>query len=106
MPKNNSRIRYDDSLIRLRFIGEAFEGRSVPIYELGVALIAVQRIINKTYLYQTGELLRTSWVEAEARDRIALQLGSRHHSSDGYGFTAFLSDPNILPILQQVVANA
>jgi hypothetical protein len=106
MPKDRSPIQYQDSLLRLRFVSDLFERRSVPIYELGVSLIAVQRIINKAYLFQNGELSRSSRLEGRERQRVSLQIGAREKASDGYGLIAFVSDPLIVPILQQVIATA
>jgi len=106
MPRDQSPVRYQDSLLRLRFVGEMFEYRSVPIYELGTALIAIQRIINKAYLFRNRELHPSARLEEEQRQRIALQIGARERASDGYGLVAFFSDPFIVPIIQQVIATA
>jgi hypothetical protein len=106
MPRDQSSVRYQDSLLRLRFVGEMFEHRSVPIYELGTTLIAIQRIINKAYLFRNRELHRSARLEGEQRQRIALQIGARERASDGYGLVAFFSDPFIVPIIQQVIATA
>jgi hypothetical protein len=40
----------------LKFSGEELDVRSIPIYELGDTLIAVQRIIHKTFQFENGRL--------------------------------------------------
>jgi hypothetical protein len=106
MPTERSTTFDESSLLRLRFTGEVFQRRSVPIYELGISLVSVQRIINKAYLSERGRLKKGARLEEENRQRIALQIGSRERRSDGYVLTAFFSDPFVQPILQQVIASA
>src|ERR1700742_3202198 len=106
MPRHRSTVRYEDSLLRLRFVGEDFERRSVPIYELGTTLVAIQRIVNKAYQFQNGELQQSARLDEEQRERMALQIGAREKASDGYGLVAFVIDPFIVPIIQQVIATA
>ena len=77
-------MAYDNSLIRIRFIGENLERRSVPIYELGVSLVAIQRLIHKAHLSRTQRLVRTNFPSKEERMNLALQLGERRRASDGY----------------------
>ena len=36
----------------LKFFGKQLDVRSVPIYELGDTLIAIQRIVHKTFLFE------------------------------------------------------
>lgn len=101
-------VPFSDSLLQLRFIGEHLENRSLPIYELGTALVSLQRIINKAYFFDRDpdRLDRSTKLDSESRESVALQIGSRRRDSDGYGLIPFLTDPYVLPVLQQVIATA
>ena len=69
-------------LLEIRFIGPTLESRSLPIYELGMALIAVQRIIHKASLYSDGRLEKGAHLATREREGVALQIVSRKKSSD------------------------
>ena len=48
-------MKEEPSLL-LKFSGEGLDVRSIPIYELGDTLVAVQRIIHKTFLFENDRL--------------------------------------------------
>jgi len=85
----------DEPLLRLKFWGETLDVRSVPIYELGETLVAVQRIIHKTYLVEAERLKRHSRVRNHERERLSLQISGREKSSDIYALVPFAADPAV-----------
>lgn len=93
-------MAYDDSLIRIRFIGDSLQTRSVPVYELGQALIALQRLIHKAHLSKTQRLTRSNFPSKEERIALAMQLGERRRASDGYALVPVHDDS--LPHLSEL----
>jgi len=89
-----------DEAILLKFSGEELNIRSVPIYELGDTLVAVQRIVHKAFLFENGRLSKRAQMARTERQRLSLQIRDRRKSSDAYALMPFLSDP----ILQQHLA--
>jgi len=88
--------------ISIRFLGEEFDNRSVPIYELGEVLLSLQRMINQAYLLFSSE---KSGEEDESttprmlsirskkiRQQLSLQLAGRETGSDVYNLTWFAND--------------
>lgn len=74
-PNDRNTIPFRNSLIRLRFIGDQLENRSLPIYELGSTLISMQRIINKAYLFEREDLYRSAKLSREVRERVRRREG-------------------------------
>lgn len=77
----------------LKFSGEELDVRSVPIYELGDTLVAVQRIIHKTFLFQNDRLKKHAQLTQDERKRLSLQISERRKSSDLYALVPFAVDP-------------
>lgn len=84
---------YENSYVKIRFIGEGLETKGIPIYELGQTFIAFQRIINKAYLFKNQKLKKGMALSTEERRTCALQMIGRKKESDGYGLSPFLTDP-------------
>lgn len=82
-----------EATLALRFIGENLDTRSVPIYELGDSLIALQRIVHKAHLLHTGRLKPGARLSQDERMRLSLQIVERRKSSDLYQLAPFLADP-------------
>lgn len=99
---NTNEIPFEQSLLQVRFIGE-LDGRSVPIYDLGISLIAIQRMIHKAYLAQQGYLEDTSHLSERLRLELSFQIGSRKNASDGYGLIPILSDPDIIKSIEIIL---
>ena len=76
----------------LKFSGDELDIRSVPIYELGDVLIAVQRIIHKSYLANVDRQRNYAHLTQDERRRLSLQIQDRRKSSDLYGLVPFLTD--------------
>lgn len=77
----------------LKFSGKELDVRSVPIYELGDTLVAIQRIIHKTYLFKNDRLKKNAHLTQDERQRLSLQISERKKSSDLYALTPFAADP-------------
>lgn len=92
-----------NELLEIRFTGPALETRSMPIYELGMALISIQRIIHKTSLYDDGRLEKGAHLATRERESVALQIGSHRKGSDLWGLTPYLTDPATGPVIQGLV---
>ena len=86
--------------ILLKFSGEGLDMRSVPIYELGDTLVAVQRIVHKAFLFENSRLTKHAQLTQIERKRLSLQIHDRRKSSDAYALIPFLSNP----IVQQCLA--
>lgn len=77
----------------LKFSGEELDVRSIPIYELGDTLVAVQRIIHKTFLFENDRLKKHAQLTQEERKRLSFQISERRKSSDLYALIPFAADP-------------
>jgi hypothetical protein len=100
---NQNEISFEKSLIQLRFMGSELSSKSVPIYDLGVLLIALQRIVHKAYLAQQGSLEDTNQLTEQERLRLSLQISSRKNASDGYGLIPFLTDDSVIKSIEIVL---
>ncbi|GAB5562656.1 MAG: hypothetical protein SynsKO_43030 [Synoicihabitans sp.] len=78
-------MNYDESLVKLRFVGEKLDQKAIPIYELGTALVALQRLIHKAHLSRLDRLSESNYPSKKERINLALQLGARRRLSDAYG---------------------
>ena len=103
--------------IRIRFVGKKFDTRSVPIYELGEVLVALQRMINRAYLFSLSDLgedeealLRRRSIHSKSmRQKLSLQLASREEGSDVYNLTWFADNVGVQVVkamLSQVASAA
>ncbi len=85
----------DEPSLWIKFSGEELDVRSVPIYELGDTLVAVQRIIHKTFQFENGRLKKGAHLTQEERKRLSLQISERRKSSDLYALIPFSADSAI-----------
>ncbi len=83
----------EEPSIWLKFSGEELDVRSIPIYELGDTLVAVQRIIHKTFQFENGRLKKGAHLTQVERKRLSLQISERRKSSDLYALIPFAADP-------------
>jgi len=84
----------DSGLITLRFLGE-LNGETVPIYDLGQSLVAIQRIVHKAHLSEVGQLTWAAKLPREQRQRLALRVARHEEGSDVYQLVALLDNPGI-----------
>jgi hypothetical protein len=103
--------------VSVRFVGNKFDTRSVPIYELGEVLVALQRMINRAYLFslsdigdEKGALLGQTSIHGKSmRQKLSLQLAGREKGSDIYHLTWFADNVGadaVRAILSQVASAA
>lgn len=85
----------DSPSVWLKFSGAELDLRSVPIYELGDTLVAVQRIVHKTFLFENDRLKKHAQLTQAERARLSLQISERRKSSDLYALIPFIADPTI-----------
>jgi hypothetical protein len=95
MPANPSNL----GLLEIRFQGAELRNRGVPIYELSVSLIALQRMVHKAHMLETQQEASRPFLSYEQRSNLALQLGYRHRGSDEYGLIPLLANPTVAQIL-------
>ena len=93
----------NDELLKIRFTGPSLDNRSLPIYELGTALIAIQRIVHKTHLFEKGRLEKGARLPAGERETVALQISSHQKGSDVWNLAPYLSNSAYGPIIQGLV---
>jgi len=81
-----------EPMLWLKFSGKSLDVQSMPIYELGDTLIAIQRIIHKTFLHDQERLKKHAQLTQEERKRLSLQITERKKSSDLYALVPFVAD--------------
>ena len=86
-------MTHDSPSLWLKFSGPELDIRSVPIYELGDTLIAIQRIVHKTFLFENDRLKKHAQLTQAERARLSLQISERKKSSDLYALIPFIADP-------------
>jgi hypothetical protein len=102
MNYKSKKISYDNSLFTLRFIGDGFDLHGASIYDLGIAFMTFQRLLNKTFLLTRDRLEKGAFPKRNERQMLAMQIGERRKASDGYGLVPLLTDPTNLQILRFV----
>jgi len=102
MDKNMSK---QESILWLKFIGKELDIKSLPIYELGTVLIALQRIIHKAYLFEKNSLSKCTKLSPVERRNCALQIGAHNKSSDEYGLISFITDPVVINHIKTLVVD-
>jgi len=83
-------------LLSLKFSGEAIEKHIMPIYELGSTFIAIQRIVNKTHLFNLKKLENGAKLSFQERKETALRISGIREGSDEYGLIPFITDPVVI----------
>lgn len=102
MNYKSKKSSYDNSLFTLRFMGDGFDLHGASIYDLGIAFMTFQRLLNKTFLLTRDRLEKGAFPKRDERQLLALQIGERRKASDGYGLLPLLTDPTNLQILRFV----
>jgi hypothetical protein len=69
-------------VLTIRFVGEQLKKQGLPIYELGLAFVAVQRIVNKAFLALEKRLDKGSFPNRREREILALQIACYEKRSD------------------------
>lgn len=92
-------------LLTLRFSGRVLQAETLPVYELGSALIGVQRMIHKAYIEDAFAGGRDTGLPRRVRERLALQIGDRRRGSDIYDLTTFLKLADASPTVSALIAH-
>lgn len=80
-------------VLTIRFVGEQLKKQGLPIYELGLAFVAVQRIVNKAFLALEKRLDKGSFPNKREREILALQIACYEKRSDFFALTPLIFDP-------------
>ncbi len=80
-------------VLTIRFVGKQLKTHGLPISELGLAFVAIQRIINKAFLALEKRLDKRSFPDRREREILALQIACHEKRSDLFGLTPLILDP-------------
>lgn len=83
-------------IFSIRFNGEQFDHRNLPIYELAHVFIGVQRLFHKAYLANEERLEKGTIPHKAERRMLALQIGTHKKGSDYYGLLPFIAEPTVI----------
>ena len=83
--------------IQIHFKGKSLDDRSVPIYELGESLIAIQRIVQRAYLIVSENDQQKSIHRVSTRENLALQIVRQEKGSDVYILDWFMKAVAAIP---------
>jgi hypothetical protein len=92
-------MKNERALLTIRFVGAELQTRGMPIYELGTAFVALQRIVNKGYLAETDSLTKGAVPEKTIRKSLALQISAHERRSDFFALAPLLTDPTAVKAL-------
>ena len=79
-------------ILTIKFSGEMINKHTMPIYELGSTFIAIQRIVNKTHLFNSDRLEKGAKLSFEERKETSLRISEVKEGSDEYSLITFLTD--------------
>jgi hypothetical protein len=85
--------KYEDSLFTVRFVGPTLDTVGVGIYDLGLTLVAFQRLVHKAYLAQNDKARKGAFPDKSERQELALQIGERKRESDAFGLIPIILNP-------------
>lgn len=105
MDNKNATFGMDEGLLWIRFYGPDLDLKSLPIYELGTTLIAIQRIIHKAHLFREKRLTKGVPLSRDERKHLTLQVARRRRQSDGYGLIAFFTDPVVVDHIKTLIVD-
>ena len=92
-----------ETILEVRFIGETLALHGIPIYELGTALVSIQRMVNKAHLVREHRWKYGSSPARGEREMLALQIGARRRGSDWFGLVLLFADPMALSAIRRAV---
>ena len=94
-----NKLNSETPTLWIKFYGSSLDVNSIPIYDLAEVLTAIQRIINKMYLFNKNQLLKGHRLKNDEKNSLSLQLSKHEKGSDLYGLTTFLSEPFVSEIV-------
>lgn len=92
--------RYEESLLTVRFVGPNLDTVGVGIYDLGLTLVAFQRLVHKAYLMSQNRMGKGAFPQKHERQGLALQIGERTRKSDAFGLIPIVTNPAVLQTLK------
>jgi hypothetical protein len=96
----------NNPLLSIRFRGQAITKNTMPIYELGSTFIAIQRIVNKSHLFNSDRLEKGAKLSFHERKETALRIVENKEGSDEYGLITFLSDPVVIDHVKTLIVDS
>jgi hypothetical protein len=94
---------FEKDVLAIRFVGEKLKEQGLPIYELGMAFVGIQRIVNKAFLAMEVRLDKGSSPNRKDREMLALQIKTHEKSSDYFSFAPLIADPRYFEIFKQTI---
>lgn len=95
----------NNPLLSIRFRGQAITKNTMPIYELGSTFIAIQRIVNKSHLFNSDRLEKGAKLSFHERRETALRIAENKEGSDEYGLITFLADPVVIDHVKTLIVD-
>ena len=93
----------EQSALTIRFAGPRLVTNGIPIYDLGVTFISLQRIIHKAYLATGNRLEKGKYPEKQEREQLSLQIGTHEKGSDLFGLIPVLTDSHAIDAIRKAV---
>lgn len=84
---------WNSLLFYVDFKGEELNRHGAGIYDLGTALLSMQRMVHKAHLAYENRLIKKAYPRKGAIKDLALQLGGRYKGSDIYGLVPIITSP-------------
>jgi hypothetical protein len=91
--------KYEESLFTVRFVGPKLDTVGVGIYDLGLTLIAFQRLVHKAYLTKDNRNRKGAFPDKHERQDLSLQIGERKRKSDAFGLIPVVTNPAVMQTL-------
>ncbi len=93
----------EQNALTIRFTGPQLVTHGLPIYDLGVAFVALQRMMHKAYLATENRLEKGKYPEKYERELLSLQIGTHEKGSDFFGLVPILADSHAINAIQKAV---
>ena len=93
----------EQSALTIRFTGPQLVTHGLPIYDLGVAFVALQRMMHKAHLATENRLGKGKYPKRHEREHLSLQIGTHEKGSDFFGLVPVLADSHAINAIQKAV---
>lgn len=93
---------WDSSLFYVGFEGEELNEHGASIYDLGTALLSVQRIVHKAHLADKSRLIKKAYPRKAEIKELALQMGGRYEGSDLYSLVPIIASASNIEHLKNL----
>lgn len=95
MPKRHNIV------LEVTFSGQRLNFHNIPIYDLGVVFVSIQRILHKAHLSNARHPKHHGYPARRDREMLALQIGEQRHGSDVFALVPVLTDQISLSAIRQ-----